>query len=168
MQADFAIITIRDDEFEAVAQRFPGVPEHGLISGRSYFMGRVQTKDGKECSVAVARCGEEGPLVAQQLTRDIISDLSPTLILVVGIAGGVPDSDFTLGDVIVSARVHDFTVGAFQPGSREENARGGSDPAVADIVASLPMYKKWLAGWNTLDSIGMERPRLERETFKDF
>lgn len=168
MQADFAIITIREDEFAAVARRFPGVPRHGDVSGRSYLMGQVRTKDGKACSVAVARCSESGPQVAQQLARDIISDLSPTLILVVGIAGGVPDSDFTLGDVIVSSRIHDFGINAYQPGKIEWDERGGIHPAVGDIVSSLPMYSTWLDGWNTQNSIGMARPTLDKEVFKDF
>ena len=34
-QVDFAIITIREDEFKAVLQRFPQKPQKGF-SGRTY------------------------------------------------------------------------------------------------------------------------------------
>src|SRR6266581_3595031 len=113
-QVDFAIITIREDEFEAIAKRFQLTPQRG-ISGRNYGISSIQTRDGKNRTVAIARCAEPGPQPAQQLAHDMISDLSPLLLLVVGIAGAVPDTDFTLGDVIVSSRIHDFGVNAHKP-----------------------------------------------------
>lgn len=46
MQADFAIITIREDEYQAVADRFSPQPWHGT-NGRTYGISQIQTKDGK-------------------------------------------------------------------------------------------------------------------------
>lgn len=165
---DFAIITIRDDEYRAVAHHFPLTSKDRGPSRRIYNFGTVQTKDGKAYSVAVARSAADGPQAAQQLASDMISDLSPSLLLVVGIAGGVPDNDFTLGDVVVSSRVLDFGVNAYKPDGIAWDVRGGANTRVEDIVANLVMYDTAFEGWNTPAVIGMARPVLDRSKFKDF
>jgi nucleoside phosphorylase len=167
MQADFAIITMREDEYEALASRFNPTPQRGA-SGRNYAISQIRTKDGKNRTVAIKRCEEQGPQPAQQLANDMIKDLSPSLLLVVGIAGGVPDTDFTLGDVVISWRIHDFGVNALKPGKIEWDARGGIHPYVSDIISSLPMYKTDLEGWNAADSLRTPRPALDITKFKAF
>lgn len=62
--------------------------------------------------MAVARSPEQGTGSTQALTNNMIEQLAPRWIFVVGIAGGFPDSDFTLGDVLLSKRIHDFSVSA--------------------------------------------------------
>lgn len=167
MQADFAIITMREDEYKALASRFNSTPQRGA-SGRNYAISQIQTKDGKKRTVAIKRCEEQGPQPAQQLANDMIKDLSPSLLLVVGIAGGVPDTDFTLGDVVISSRIHDFGVNALKPGKIEWDARGGIHPYVSDIISSLPMYETDLEGWNAADSLRVPRPALDITKFKAF
>lgn len=167
MQADFAIITMLEDEFKAIADSFKPKPQRG-VSGRTYGMSQIQTKDGKTPTVAIARCDAQGPQPAQQLANDMIKDLSPTLLLVVGIAGGVPDTDFTLGDVVVSSRIHDFGVNAFKPGKIEWDVRGGIHAYISEIVASLPMYESELGDWNAAASIGVPRPTIDSAKFKAF
>src|SRR5690348_1807820 len=109
MQVDFAIITIREDEFEAVLQRFPTEAQTG-DSGRTYGICEIQTKTGKNCRIAIVCCSEQGNDVSQQVASDMIRDLDPQILLVVGIAGGIPHNEFTLGDVIISSRIHNFNV----------------------------------------------------------
>jgi nucleoside phosphorylase len=114
--------------------------------------------------VAIARGGEQGNDASQKLTNDIIRDLDPQLILVVGIAGGVPDTDFTLGDVIISSHIHNFNVGAYHQDEHSTNKRRGIHPYVSNITDNLPFYKNYqrrLAGWNSQKSIGMERPAVD-------
>ena len=166
-QADFAIITIREDEFKAIASRFKLTPQRGA-SGHNYGISQIQTRDGKNRTVAIARCTEQGPQPAQQLAHDMINDLSPSLLLVVGIAGAVPDTDLTLGDVVVSSRIHDFGVNAFKPGEIQWDMRGGIHPYVSDIISSLPMYETQLEGWNAADSLRVPRPALDRTKFRAF
>src|SRR5579883_781749 len=108
-RVDFALITIRQDEFEAVLLRFPTTVYTGP-SGRTYGLSTVPTKTGTSCSVAVVRVSEQGNDAAQQVAHDVIRDLDPQLLLVVGIAGGVPSDDFTLGDVIISSRIDNLNV----------------------------------------------------------
>src|SRR6266566_9342711 len=124
-QVDFALITIRPDEFAAVLQRFRTKVEKGK-SGRTYGIAQVPTKTGKNCSVAVVRCSEQGNDTAQQVANDVINDLDPQMILVVGIAGGIPHETFTLGDVIVSTRINNLNVSKrFEDGKEEFDMRGG-------------------------------------------
>lgn len=162
MKADFAIITIKWNEVEAILNRFDATPIDGQ-SGRSYGLCQLQTKTGKACcTVIIARCSEQGNDSSQQVAHDIINDFDPQILLVVGIAGGVPGRDFTLGDVIVSSRIHNFDVGARKPGGLEQkDVRGGIHPRISNIIASLPFRMKQLSGWNTLQSVGLARPQLD-------
>ncbi len=164
MKADIAIITIREDEFGAVFDRLEEnqfKPLKGLISGRRYATFSVPVSDNKVSVVALARSSEQGNDVSQQIASDMIRDFDPQILLVVGIAGGIPHSDFTLGDVIISSRIHNFDVNAINQGKMTFDLRGGIHPMVSDITASLPMYRSILAGWNAASSISMERPSVD-------
>src|SRR5690349_15032730 len=118
-QVDFAIISIREDEFEAVLQRFPAEAEKGS-SGRIYGICEVQTKTGENCRIAVVRSSIQGNDAAQQVANDVISDLNPQMLLVVGIAGGLPSEDFTLGDVIISTGIDNLNVSKRREDGKEE------------------------------------------------
>src|SRR5436853_6365224 len=98
----------------------------------------------------------------------MISDLSPTLLLVVGIAGAVPDTEFTLGDVVVSSRIHDFSVNAYKPGEIQWDTGGGIHPYVSNITGELPLYRRQFQDWSKPASISVPRPDLDRERFKNF
>lgn len=165
MKVDIAIITIREDEFDAVLERLekhePKIVK-GAISRRTYTTFSVPTGDNKVCSVALARSSEQGMGVAQRLAFSMMQDLDPQLLLVVGIAGGLPHNEFTLGDVIISSRIHDFSVNAIDQGVITFNVMGGIHPLVSDITASLPAYRRnRLAGWNERASMGIERPLFD-------
>jgi nucleoside phosphorylase len=166
MQMDCVIITIRPDEFEAVLQRFP-TKVHKGPSGRTYGISQVHTKTGKNCSVAVVRSSEQGNDAAQQVAYDVINDLDPQMLLVVGIAGGVPSDDFTLGDVIISTRIDNLNVSKrFEDGKEEFDIRGGIHPGISNITASLLLYQKELAGWNDPGSITLNRPEVDLRQFE--
>ena len=63
-KVDFGIITIREDEFEAVLQRFPD--RLGVVSGRRlYNLRRLAISDGREYTVAIVRCAAQGNGEAQ-------------------------------------------------------------------------------------------------------
>jgi nucleoside phosphorylase len=165
-KVDFAIITIREDEFEAVLQRFPAVEAQYGDSGRVYGICQVQTKTEKSCKIALVRSSEQGNDAAQQVTNDVIRDLDPQMLLVVGIAGGVPSEDFTLGDVIISTRIDNLNVSKRYEDDREEfDIRGGIHPSISEIATSLHLYMKELAGWNASTSIIMNRPTVKLSQF---
>src|SRR5688500_18292714 len=91
-RVDFGIITIREDEFAAVLDRFP--PEQHAEGRRLYSISHVLTAASDPYLVAVVRCPEQGTGEAQNVARDMIDDLDPQWLVVVGIAGGVPDDEF--------------------------------------------------------------------------
>ncbi len=159
-KVDFGIITIREDEFEAVLARFPSA---GRVSGqRHYNLRRVELADGGSYLVAVVRCIEQGNGDAQSVAHDLLVELNPQWVLVVGIAGGVPSGEFCLGDVIVSTRIHDFSVEAVLHEKEAEYAMAGGpvDKSAAVLAANLPALKEDLGDWHTARSIALERPAV--------
>jgi nucleoside phosphorylase len=158
---DFAIITIREDEYEAVYDKF--APSGTLRKQRRYEVGAVPTAKGGYHRFAIVRCLGQGEAIAQDVTRDVIDDLRPHWILLVGIGGAVPSFDFTLGDVVCATRVHDFSIRAALEGKTDEFtvAGGPMHPQVADLLASLPAIRKRLKAWNSEDTVGSVRPIIK-------
>lgn len=165
---DIVIITIREDEYRAVLDR---VPDRRLIHGRNrtYSGGVINKAEGGQYTVAVLRALEQGPNAAQDATWDAIDDLDPRLIVVAGIGGAVPDTEFTLGDVVIASRLHDFTVAAFKEGVAPSfvNQGGPMNKDIQNLLALLPDLDSQLAGWNVEDQIRVPRPgvNLSPENF---
>ena len=159
-KTDFAIITIRKSEYEAVLARFP---TEILAKGeRSYSISHVESVDGGMYTVAVVRCIKQGNIAAQAVANDLITDLSPQWILTVGIAGGVPDNDFTLGDVVVSSLVYDLTVTAQNSdGTTEYSLSAGPvSKEVEGEIAALESRGDLVARWTDIEC---ERPPFEAD-----
>jgi nucleoside phosphorylase len=74
----------------------------------NYSYAHVRTRRDQVLRVVVARTPAQGPGVAQAIASSIIADVWPRWILLVGIAGGIPSTDYSLGDVLLSQRLHDF------------------------------------------------------------
>lgn len=117
---DFGIITIRDDEFKAIQllvrnidlRRAAKSPSH--IPNRAiYTIGVIGDEDAPIRIGLVQVGGKGGRIAASHYARDLIEDLQPKLLLVVGICGLLPDHEVTLGDVVLASRVYDFSIGAF-------------------------------------------------------
>jgi nucleoside phosphorylase len=148
-KADIGIVTIRDDEFRAVLSVFPD--KIGSLKGarRTYTLRHADAGGGERYRIAVLRLIEQGQGEAQDAARDLIEDLSPRLVLVVGIAGGRPSDDVKLGDVVVSTRIHDFTVEArkFGKAPTYDVAGGPIDKALAALVANLAAREDELGDW---------------------
>lgn len=159
-KVDCAIITILPEEFLAVQERFASKPYKHPASQYTYGISRVQTKSGQSCVVAVARTSGQGNDVSQHLATNMINDLDPQILLVVGIGGGVPDNDFTLGDVIVSSHIHNFDLSAVKGEQMTFNVTGGGNPRVSEITANLYFYHEQMSDWNSEASIKMARPTL--------
>src|SRR6266851_5294972 len=160
MKVDIAIMTIREDEFTAVRRYFQ-TERQRIPDGRTYLIGEVKTEK-QTYTIAIARCIDQGSDASQRLAHYVIHNLDPQLILVVGIAGGIPHDEFTLGDVVVSTRIVNPNVDAWHAdGNTDYMTRGGPPhPLVEDIVSMLPGEPQ-LADWTA--SIQLERPGLDLE-----
>jgi nucleoside phosphorylase len=111
----------------------------------------VNASVGERYTVAVLRQIEQGNGEAQDAARDLIDDLAPKLVLVVGIVGGLPSDDVKLGDVVLSTRIHDFTVEARKFGQEPTYAADGGaiSKFLAATVANLAGRDElgdWTAG----------------------
>ncbi len=156
------IITIKEEEYRAILDKFsPSETKRG--DNRDYDLVTINTPRG-DCLVAITRCLHQGNVHAQNAATELLSDLNPDFILVVGIAGGIPTADFGLGDVVVSNYIHDLTLedtGASTELSRF-NAQGGPlHPAVGRIVERLPALERNDSRWSDLATIGVPRPELD-------
>ena len=118
---DIGVITVREDEYEAVQEKLDD-PKIVETANRSYVVGQVQHHTGKSFRIALVMTLGQGATAAQHATSDLIIDLDPKWIGLVGIGGAIPESEFTLGDVILATRLHDFTVGAHIQGAHEQFA----------------------------------------------
>jgi nucleoside phosphorylase len=162
---DFAIIAIREDEFEAVLDQFKPDANHlAQCRNRRYVVGSGKSKSGRDYLYAAARCIHVGQGEAQALARDMIDDLDPRLLVLVGIGGAVPSTDFTLGDVVCATSVRDFSIrAAYENGSEQYDVGGGPmRHDIQDMLAQLPVLTRGeLQGWNSFESIGVAKPPVE-------
>ena len=160
-KVDFAIITIREDEFESVLKRFsPRIP---VIDGKQvYEYCSVSRSDGQILSVAIVRAFDQGQSIAQLVARDVIDDLAPKWLILTGIAGGIPDSEFSLGDVLLASSIHDFSINAAtQDKPLQIRPSGGSvHPNVERLLGALPAWRDRLGPWNSQEAIGFQKPRV--------
>jgi nucleoside phosphorylase len=164
-KVDFGIITIRQDEYEAVLKRLP--PE-SIASGRqTYALSRLTTSNDDEYLIASVRCPEQGNGQGQATAHMLIEELNPQWILLVGIAGSVPDYEYTLGDVILATRLHDFSVSASVEDSENQTThkyslRGGAmHPQIQSLLGAIPAIEPFMDEWNTKESITVTRPTVK-------
>jgi nucleoside phosphorylase len=161
-KVDFGILTIREDENAAVLRRFAKV---AVAEGqRQYRIRRLALPGGSAYTLAVLRCLEQGTTDAQASAHALLEDLAPRFVLVVGIAGGVPSYEFSLGDVVVSSRIVDFSVEAVLRDKQREYALSGGPlhPDAARLAAdvSAMIADGDLGDWNSPNAIGMSRPPI--------
>jgi nucleoside phosphorylase len=151
-KVDFAIVTIKPEELQAIRDQFVDSAFTIVSGARAYAVTEVPVRGGAAAVVAVTRCASQGNGVAQDVARDIITELDPQWLLVVGIAGAAPDSAFTLGDVVLATSMLDFSVEAVKSGQYNEYAVQGREvhPAVENYAAMVSMHAAELGSWNDL------------------
>jgi nucleoside phosphorylase len=149
---DFAILTIKEEEFEAVLSQLPPSGARTVSLARAYALRQVPQRNGNIATVAVTRCPSQGNGVSQDVARDILHDLDPQWILVVGIAGGVPSSEFSLGDVLLGSGVMDMSVEEIRNRRPPTTAADGhhAHPDVENYCAIVKAEGEALGEWNRL------------------
>lgn len=158
---DFALITIREDEFAAVLHFFPPTGE-SKGKRRTYEIADFETLDGSNYRAALFRSTEQGHGAAQAAASDVIADLNPAWLVLVGIAGAVPETEFSLGDVVVATRIIDFSVTAALADGTTETALKSSPvhKAIQDLASRLTALKSRLGDWNTLERLCTSLPSV--------
>ncbi|MGF6856311.1 hypothetical protein [Paraburkholderia sp. CI3] len=155
---DFAVVTMREDEFRALLRYFP--PRFECRGRRTYDISEIEAANGQTYRVALLRTVEQGHLAAQSAASDLIADLTPAWVVLVGIGGAVPETEFSLGDVVLATRLHDFSLTAAIAGGKTElDVRGGpAHRAVQDLIVRLPAIEERLGDWNSPTRLAMNRP----------
>ncbi len=166
---DVGIITIKEEEFKALLDKFE--PSETIAgANRDYDVISIETPRGV-CRVAITRCAQQGNVHAQSAATELLSDLKPAFVLVVGIAGGIPSLDFCLGDVVVSDYFQDLTLEdtGVGPAARRFNALGGPlHPSVSRIVERLRAIERGAgSSWSDSATIGVQRPGLDGQHTTD-
>jgi len=145
---DFAVITIKNEEFVATLTQFGATNSHIVKAARDYALVSIPQPRGAKAVAAITRCPSQGNGVAQDVVRDIIADLDPQWILVVGIAGAAPTEEFGLGDVVLASHVLDFSVEAVKADASAFSVESRPiDPKVENFVATVAAHS---AGLGTL------------------
>lgn len=156
---DIAIITIKQEEFNAVINRFPG-GRNFSVGGRWYYSVRVTATNGVMYRVAVGRCTEQGNAESHALTAQILEHVRPAFLLIVGIGGGIPADEYTLGDVIVSTYLYDLQVDALSATAGTTHAAHGTKMAIpaASLAGHLPAMARELGLWFSEEAVTKPRP----------
>lgn len=164
--ADYLVISITEEEFKAVLAEFPGGSSE--VQGSHYFYRTtlVDPITKRAFKVAVARPVAQGNGHAQAVATDGIKELNPRAILVVGTAGGIPSTDFSLGDVVLASSVQDLRLRQLQAdGSVKINATGYQvHPAIAAVVAHMPAFDS-SGAWSP--ALPVVRPLLTADKIND-
>lgn len=163
LRTHVGVLSFKEEEYEALLDKLKPTD---VFKGRrrSYDIAEIETPNGI-CRVALTRAAQ-GNLHAQAAATELLGDLSPTYMLVVGIAGGIPTPDFCLGDVVVSDYIQDLTQEdtGTSPEARRFNALGGPlHPEATRIVERIRSIERTMSRWNDPASVGVERPTYRGE-----
>lgn len=107
-QADFAVITALPEEAKAVVGRLENcqVCRFEQEDIRTFHLGTVPIQRADQVyHVVVVQLPTMGPVSAANAVTDTIVRWKPRFILMVGIAGGIPQDDLDLGDVVVADQI---------------------------------------------------------------
>lgn len=161
---DVAIITIKDEELNAVTDRLKPW-EILFVNNHNYIFRSITSRDGYKYNVAVSRCLEPGTKEALNLTLNLIKDLNPKWIFLVGIAGGIPAPEYSLGDVLLCTKLYDFSVCCILEKGNPSFALSSYQmaPAAEELLRVLPAYRERLetCGWNSHAALKKERPAID-------
>lgn len=167
LSVDVGIITIKPEEYLAVTSRLERFGKCTDLNRNKhdYICQSITDSNGLKHNVAVARCLEPGKGYAHSLATDMIEELRPTWIFLVGIAGGVPALEYSLGDVLLCTRLHDFSVCCINeeaPPTFEDHG-GPVHQAVKKLLEALPRHEQELAdhGWNSEEYLKKNRPNID-------
>ena len=107
VEAIAVIVTALDLEAYAVMEHLSGIIEEQHEKGTVYFIGRFDD-GGRRWKVAVVVAGPGNPTAAMEVER-AAAYFSPSVLLLVGVAGTLKDLD--LGDVVAAEKVYGYERG---------------------------------------------------------
>lgn len=165
-KVDIGIITMKQEEYTEVVRLIDNPESYDGDKGRRYRIGKVNCQNGQKLTISITRCINQGNIEAQDACMITILDLNPKWIFIVGIAGGIASTDFSLGDVVIASRILDMTVQSIQSGENEFDVKGGELNHLARmVVQDLPIISK-IEMSNWVEKIDMTRPGIDLDVEK--
>ncbi len=155
------VVTIKTEEFSPLLDRLGSGKDERWR--RWYRVVDVPMEPSGHARVVVVNAGEQGGVSAVDCARDLLEDFDVDFIALVGIGGGLPSLDYTLGDVVVARAVQDLRVRALLADGSEEFSTLGVRVSrlLTDVLDYLPGIEHRIAGWSAAESIGVTRPQLD-------
>lgn len=153
------VMTVKREEFDAVRRRFPRTRDSVRIS-RLYHFAEFVTESECPVEIYIVNVGEPGGISADSCAQDLIRDVKPALIFLVGIGGGMPSKDYTLGDVVLARGVQDLRVHEMNPvGDVKFGAIGYRMPRViSDLLNHFSAFEEEMRDWSSEERVGSQRP----------
>ncbi len=155
-QADFVIVTALEKEAKAVVRL---LENHEVRTDeerdiRSYHVGTIPIQNSDRAyRVAVVLLHTMGEIPAATAVTDAINFWNPKYIIMVGIAGGIPQDDLDLGDVVIADQVVGYDYGKVT--KQKIKPRDRVYPASALLLERIRNF--WDETW--ADKIQTPRPQ---------
>ncbi|MFD9964571.1 hypothetical protein [Amycolatopsis sp. NPDC058986] len=134
------ILTALEIEHAAVRAHLTGVERHRHRAGTLFDVGTLAARPGRRVALAATGMGN---ITAAALTERAIAEFAPSMLMFVGVAGGLRDW-LRLGDVVVATRVYGYH------GGRSEDAEFLARPRAWETSHRAEQTARWLArssGW---------------------
>jgi len=142
-QIDAVILTALEVEYMAVRAHLTNIKEitdhpTGTIYEQGIFT--YNGKSRKSLKVAIAEIGQ-GNINAAKRTEMAIQYFNPSVILFVGVAGGI--KDVKLGDVVAADKVYDYEYGKAEATFKTRPELYRSTPPMIERARKVRNNKKW-------------------------
>lgn len=167
---DVAIFSVTSEEQAAMHKQLTSNGENFRfyqIDELYYNIHKIKTafneeRHNEERQILHIRIPNQGNSSAAKVISRIDSIFKPQLVFLVGIAGGMADESFSLGDVLVSTRIVGLGQVKREPGGHISISPDGGPAAlkVQHYITSLPVNPA-LVGWQ--ENIKMQRPQVNPE-----
>jgi nucleoside phosphorylase len=160
-QADFVIVTALEKEAQAVVRRLENchIERFEDRDIRTYHCGLVPVQDGDRAyRVVVVSLPSMGEIAAANAVTDAVTRWRPRFVLMVGIAGGIPQDDLDLGDVVVADQVVGYEYGKMT--DKGIKPRDHVYPASALLLDRVRSF--WDEDWT--EQIDVARPENANRT----
>jgi nucleoside phosphorylase len=122
IKADVAIVTAVETESRAFLQALDaaGLEKQSVKhEDRWYWRFSLSRENGAALDCVQIRATDKGPQSTQSLVHDIIHDLQPRLILMIGVCGGFKERGVGLYDAILARRVFNYERARVMAGGAE-------------------------------------------------
>src|SRR5262249_54189521 len=145
LQADVLLVTVTEIETVTTLQVFQGktnhIPKWHFIDKKTYY--ELGTINEARIFLVQSEMGISGPGSSLQTVHEGIKALSPSFVIMVGVAFGINQHKQRIGDILVSKQLRDYgfqRVGTALDGTLKITPRGDC------VTASVKLLDRFRSG----------------------